>query len=544
MKQTRAKFAKKAISILLSTSLMFSMTGCGKTAAHTLKKESLAQLEEMEFDTERYAYIHDSTLEDPVEVTKKQQEQADGVYIKINGDYYPQEELDQAIKTGQNIGLIVTPYNYTYESIYKTIDIVKQIVMDYDIDLGVYYNVDKYMDENTIRANVLLGEMFCLKLTANGIYCGLYGSSDNIDKYTEIFPDYVKSHSIDLFDKLVRADDKEKTIDYDGIYHSAEYENGLIFSRFDTAEAIEEADLNTAENFVNDYEYTVESGDTITSIAQKHNIKVSDLVSYNNIESPELIQAGQTIKIPNQFTDVSTLISSQGQNENINQSRSQLVKGIDVSSWQENIDWYKVSNQADFAIIRVLEAYVGEDEYAAKNLKECEANNLSAGCYWYSYALTPEEAAEEAQKVVDILARYKQKFDFKLEYPIFIDLEWDNQIALGETAIREIIAAAAEVIENHGYTFGVYINVSNYNMVKGCGYPLWMTSSESYNNKTEFRTFKNDSFSVIYKTDNEKTMWQYSQRGQIDGINGYVDINYATSSLTEKVTQSRGYKLQ
>lgn len=544
MKQTGAKIAKGAVSILLAATMIFSMSGCSKTAAKSLPKESIVQLQEMNFNTEEHAYIYDTTVEEHIEVTRSQQKTSNNVYIKINGDYFPTVELDQAIKTGQNIGLIVTPYNYTYESIYKTIDMIKKIVMDYDIDLGIYYDIDKYMEPETIRANVLLGEMFCLKLTANGVYCGFYGSSDNLEQYTQIFPEYVDSHSIDLFDKLVRTDDKEKTIDYNGTYHSAEYENGLIFSRFNMAEVIEEASLNTADNFVNDYQYIVESGDSITSIAQQHNIKVSDLVAYNNIEDSNLIQIGQIIRIPNQFTDVSTLISSMENGEVINQTRSKLVKGIDVSSWQGEIDWSKVSKQADFAIVRVLEASVGEDDYAYNNLKGCEENNLSAGCYWFSYALTPEEAEQEAQKVVDILDSYQQDFNVKLEYPIFIDIEWSDQLALGENSIREIVEAAAKVIENHGYTFGVYINSGSYEMVQGCGYPLWMTSSESYNKKTDFDKFKQDSFSILYKTNNEKTMWQYSQRGTIDGINGEVDINYATSNLKNRVISSEGYKLQ
>ena len=544
MKQTGAKIAKGAVSILLAATMIFSMSGCSKTAAKSLPKESIVQLQEMNFNTEEHAYIYDTTVEEHIEVTRSQQKTSNNVYIKINGDCFPTAELDQAIKTGQNIGLIVTPYNYTYESIYKTIDMIKKIVMDYDIDLGIYYDIDKYMEPETIRANVLLGEMFCLKLTANGVYCGFYGSSDNLEQYTQIFPEYVDSHSIDLFDKLVRTDDKEKTIDYNGTYHSAEYENGLIFSRFNMAEVIEEASLNIADNFVNDYQYIVESGDSITSIAKQHNIKVSDLVAYNNIEDSNLIQIGQIIRIPNQFTDVSTLISSMENGEVINQTRSKLVKGIDVSSWQGEIDWSKVSKQADFAIVRVLEASVGEDDYAYNNLKGCEENNLSAGCYWFSYALTPEEAEQEAQKVVDILDSYQQDFNVKLEYPIFIDIEWSDQLALGENSIREIVEAAAKVIENHGYTFGVYINSGNYEMVQGCGYPLWMTSSESYNNKTDFDKFKQDSFSILYKTNNEKTMWQYSQRGTIDGINGEVDINYATSNLKNRVISSEGYKLQ
>ena len=145
MKQTGAKIAKGAVSILLAATMIFSMSGCSKTAAKSLPKESLVQLQEMNFNTEEHAYIYDTTVEEHIEVTRSQQNTSNNVYIKINGDYFPTAELDQAIKTGQNIGLIVTPYNYTYESIYKTIDMIKKIVMDYDIDLGIYYDIDKYM---------------------------------------------------------------------------------------------------------------------------------------------------------------------------------------------------------------------------------------------------------------------------------------------------------------------------------------------------------------------------------------------------------------
>lgn len=542
MKKTEAKIIKTATSLLLAAIMLITMSGCGRKASKAISAQALVQLEEMNYDTQNHAYIFDTV--EKTDTPSSLQKSAEGVYIRINGDYYPEEELNKAIKTGQNIGLIITPSNYTYESIYKTIDIIKKIIMDYDIDLGVYYDVDKYMDDSTIRANILLGEMFCLKLTANGVYCGFYGSSDNLDRFTSTYPNYVDTHSIDLFDKLVRVDEKEKTIDYEGTYHSAEYEDGLVFSRFDIAEVIEDNDLNIAENFVNDYEYIVQSGDLLSTIASKHRMKLSDLAAYNNISNPDKIKAGDVIKIPNQFTDVSTLINSMEEGTVVDQSRSKLVKGIDVSSWQGEINWSKVAKNADFAIVRVLEASVGEDSYAKSNLKGCEENNLSAGCYWYSYAMTPEEAELEAQKVVDILDKYKKEFGFKLEYPIFIDIEYKKQLALGEDAIRKIVAAAGKVIENHGYSFGVYINKKDYGMVKDCGYPLWLTSSESYDNKTNFTKFKTPAFPVLYKTDNEKVMWQYSQRGQIEGINGEVDVNYATSTLTNKIIQGNGYKKQ
>ena len=102
MKETGAKIAKRVASALLAATLMFSMTGCGKTAAKSLPKESIVQLQEMNFNTDSHAYIYDTTSDEHIEISKSHQKKADNVYIKINGDYYPKVELDQAIKTGQS----------------------------------------------------------------------------------------------------------------------------------------------------------------------------------------------------------------------------------------------------------------------------------------------------------------------------------------------------------------------------------------------------------------------------------------------------------
>ena len=75
MKETGAKIAKRVASVLLAATLMFSMTGCGKTAAKSLPKESIVQLQEMNFNTDSHAYIYDTTVSEHIEVTKTQQKQ-------------------------------------------------------------------------------------------------------------------------------------------------------------------------------------------------------------------------------------------------------------------------------------------------------------------------------------------------------------------------------------------------------------------------------------------------------------------------------------
>ena len=497
-------------------------------------------------ELEDYSYILDKTGANVFDATKKQIEKAEGVYIMMNGNDNVDDEIKEALESGKKVGLIITPTTYTYSSIYKTIDHVKDIVDSNKIELGVYYNIDKLMKSDTIRANVLLGEMFCLKLTANGIYSGFYGSDENMTKFTDKYPEYIEGHSIDLFDKMIYSKDNE--INYDGIYFSEqEYETGIVTSQYQLEEIIANHKLNDSDNFIADFIHTVKSGENMTIISKKYQIKVSDLLSYNNLEADDIIYPGDQIIIPNRFS-VNDIIIENNQQEvtdETNQALSSLVKGIDVAYYQGKIDWDIVSKQVDFAIVRLFDAQKNNaDIEALNNIIGCEKNNIPLGCYWFSRALTVESAEAEAQRVINDLNKYKKETGISLEYPIFIDIEASKQLELNKKNLQDIIKAAAKIIEENGYTFGIYINSSNYELVKGLGYPLWMTSGKTYNKKVDFDDFCDTSFPIVFETTNEKICWQYTQCGKIDGISGNVDLDYASTSLTDRIQSSEEYKLQ
>ncbi len=105
------------------------------------------------------------------------------------------------------------------------------------------------------------------------------------------------------------------------------------------------------------------------------------------------------------------------------------MKGIDVSVHNGDIDWQKVkADGIDFAIIRAgygkLESQKGQK--FEQNYKNAKATGIPIGAYWYSYAMTPEEAELEADVFLSVI-KGKQ-----FEFPVYFDLEEKKQFDLGK----------------------------------------------------------------------------------------------------------------
>lgn len=85
-----------------------------------------------------------------------------------------------------------------------------------------------------------------------------------------------------------------------------------------------------------------------------------------------------------------------------------------------------------FAILRITEAGNVIDNYFEQNFSECRKYNIPVGAYKYSYAMTVAEIQSEAKKVVEVLNGRK------LQYPVWLDLEWNNQRSLGAEQIHKL----------------------------------------------------------------------------------------------------------
>lgn len=189
------------------------------------------------------------------------------------------------------------------------------------------------------------------------------------------------------------------------------------------------------------------------------------------------------------------------------------IKGIDVSAWQGKIDWKKVAAYGmDFVIIRITEAGNVIDSQFENNFAGCNKHKIPVGVYKYSYAMTIAEIQSEARKVVSTLNGRK------IQYPVFLDLEYHNQRTLGAESIHKMADAFRKIIEAAGYKFAIYCNVDWYvNVI--CSHlkkhDFWIARYPANDNGTLQERLRPD-FGIG---------WQYSSKATIPGISTKVDRN-------------------
>ena len=465
------------------------------------------------------------------------------------------ENFGDVVAFGTPFVVKVEPVDYTYGELYKTIDYIKNLMSQYTINAPILFDIEPLMQSDTLRANCLLAEEFFNKLTANGCYVGLYGSDESMIKFEEKFKGVTESHSIDLYDKLIVYDGEQPT--YDGTYNmSMKQGTDKIESKYDISKAITEAQLNMVDHFIEDKTYTIQPGDKLVNIANKFNMKVSDLANYNNIEDINKIIVGQTITLPNQYQDNLTMDTAQTQENIESETANRLVKGIDVSHHQGIIDWETVQQEIDYAIVRLCDFYHQQpdgtcklDEQFENNIKKCEELNIPVGVYYYSHATTEEEAVTEARFVADSLKAYS------LEYPVYMDIETEDQNAMideNQQQMKEVIISAMTELESEGYFAGVYCNGGSEDNTKrkefiadiSKVYNCWLTSNATYNIAVDFEDFKAEDYEILTIPNDEIAMFQYSQQGQIDGISGNVDLNYATKELSDTIIEKGFSKIK
>ena len=201
--------------------------------------------------------------------------------------------------------------------------------------------------------------------------------------------------------------------------------------------------------------------------------------------------------------------------------------GVDVSKFQGDIDWQKVKNDGiDFAIIRVgLRGYgrsgeIYEDENARKNIKEALDAGLRVGVYFFSQAITVEEAVEEARFVLDFIK------DYNITFPVVFD--WENEPDknmrtdnLPDSVLTDCAVAYCETVKQAGYIPAVYFNLNfgylRYNLDAIKDYTFW------------FAQHKEDSPEFYYNY----SIWQYTHTGRVDGIDADVDLNISFTDFTK-----------
>ena len=194
-----------------------------------------------------------------------------------------------------------------------------------------------------------------------------------------------------------------------------------------------------------------------------------------------------------------------------------VTYGIDVSTYQGEIDWQAVAAEGiDFAMIRIgFRGYESGrlvlDEHCISNIEGALAAGLEVGAYFFSQAITEDEAIEEAEMVIDTLEGYE------ITYPIAFDMEEITGAnartdSLDIETTTAITKAFCKRIQDAGYEPMIYGNTkwvaSRIDIAELKRYPLWF--AQYYTKPLMPYDF---------------AMWQYTNSGSVAGIEGYVDLN-------------------
>lgn len=198
-------------------------------------------------------------------------------------------------------------------------------------------------------------------------------------------------------------------------------------------------------------------------------------------------------------------------------------KGLDVSSNQGNIDQAKVAKAGyEYAILRCVKRK-DNDEMFETNYKNAKENGIKVGAYIYSYALSVNDAMNDAKRVYEVL---KGK---DLDIPLFLDLEQDQQGKLGKTAVTDIAVAFIKEFQSlYGCPVGIYSNQNWHDTL--------IDQSRLKNVPWQAARVSASDTGVLKlkpKT-NDYVIHQYSWKGSVPGIRGSVDLDYIYGDIENK----------
>ena len=184
------------------------------------------------------------------------------------------------------------------------------------------------------------------------------------------------------------------------------------------------------------------------------------------------------------------------------------VTCVDISEFQQNIDFNKMKNDGIKAVI-IRAGYGREtsqkDSMFESHYRNAKAAGLKIGVYWYSYADSVNDAEKEAKACLECINNKS------LDMPIYYDLEDNSQTKLGKAKLTEIAERFCETIKKSNYRAGVYANLNwfnnylDYDKLKK-KYSIWLAQ---YNSVNELNC----------------DIWQNSSTGRVSGYSRNIDTN-------------------
>lgn len=265
---------------------------------------------------------------------------------------------------------------------------------------------------------------------------------------------------------------------------------------------------------------------TVTSI------KVKQEIEYRVLDSVEyMMLTERDVDADEEDTEEKGAMQDADGSENTEflSAGSDNTVGIDVSKWNETIDWEAVAEAGvDFAIIRC--GYRGSssgsliiDPMYEENIEGAIEAGIPVGVYFFTQAVNEIEAIEEASMVINLIR------DYDVDYPVFLDSESaggsgraDDLDADERTTIHK---AFLETITSAGYATGIY------------GSTNWLEKQVDMDELSDYRTWLAE-YTDVPSYDEYYHMWQYTSKGSIDGISTNVDLNICYMNIDTSIDHS------
>lgn len=210
----------------------------------------------------------------------------------------------------------------------------------------------------------------------------------------------------------------------------------------------------------------------------------------------------------------------------------EVAVGADISHHNGNVDFSKLKDEVDFVIIRVGYRGYGNgkiylDKKAKNFLKQAKKYNIPAGVYFYTQAITEQEAVEEAKFTLNVIKNYD------VTLPVFYDFEYASSKSGQVGRLKEaklnikqntaLVKTFCKTINDAGYMSGVYAS--------GYMFRDFFNSKDFYKNMYLWVADYNDKMTYNVNYD----IWQYTSKGKLKATgNKKVDLNYWYQKQVEK----------
>ena len=267
---------------------------------------------------------------------------------------------------------------------------------------------------------------------------------------------------------------------------------------------------------------------TITSIQVRQEIEYRVL---DDVEYMILTEDDIDVEKDDQFLHSAEDTADGSENTDLGFANGTGKLGIDVSRWNQTIDWEKVKEDGiEFAIIRC--GYRGAtsgslvlDPLYEENIKGAIAAGIPVGVYFFTQAVSEMEAIEEASMVIRLIK------DYDVDYPVFLDSESaggnGRADSLEADERSKYHKAFLETIASAGYETGVYASRN------------WLNNRLDMTQLSQYKVWLAE-YADAPTYDKYHDMWQYTSKGSVNGIETRVDLDLSYMNIDTSINHAKG----